>query len=88
MGGARRRGGSGEACCPAGLATCVSLAANRQSLARLRMLFVQSEFQGFGIGRALVLRLLEEARSMGYSTMRLDTWRHMVSAHRDGRPSS
>ena len=46
------------------------------------MLFVDPEFQGLGIGRALVLRLLEEARAMGYSTMRVDTSRHMVSAQR------
>jgi len=64
---------------PAG---CVALRKLDGSTCEMRMLFVQPELQGFGIGRALVVRLLEQARSMGYSTMRLDTSRHMVSAHR------
>ena len=64
---------------PAG---CVALRNLDETTCEMRMLFVQPAFQGLGIGRALVLRLLEEARSMGYSTMRLDTMRPMVSAHR------
>jgi ribosomal protein S18 acetylase RimI-like enzyme len=64
---------------PAG---CVALRKVDETTCEMRMLFVQPEFQGFGIGRALAVRLIEEARSMGYSTMRLDTSRDMVSANR------
>jgi ribosomal protein S18 acetylase RimI-like enzyme len=64
---------------PAG---CVALRKLDETTCEMRMLFVRPELQGLGIGRALVLRLLEQARSMGYSTMRLDTSPHMVSAHR------
>jgi ribosomal protein S18 acetylase RimI-like enzyme len=64
---------------PAG---CVALRKLDETTCEMRMLFVRPELQGLGIGRALVLRLLEQAQSMGYSTMRLDTSRHMVSAHR------
>jgi ribosomal protein S18 acetylase RimI-like enzyme len=46
------------------------------------MLFVHPEFQGLGVGRALVEGLLDQGRKMGYSSMCLDTSRHMVSAHR------
>jgi ribosomal protein S18 acetylase RimI-like enzyme len=48
----------------------------------MRMLFVHPEFQGLGVGRALVVALLDEGRKMGYSSMCLETSRHMVSAHR------
>lgn len=64
---------------PAG---CIALRKLDETTCEMRMLFVQPELQGLGIGRALVLRLLEVARSMGYSTMRLDTMRPMVAAHR------
>ena len=54
----------------------------------MRMLFVDPEFQGLGVGRALVVGLLDEGRKMGYTSMCLDTSRHMVSAHRLPRLAS
>ena len=64
---------------PAG---CVALRRFNESTCEMRMLFVHPEFQGLGIGRELVVGLLGEGRKMGYSTMCLETSRHMVSAHR------
>ena len=64
---------------PAG---CIALREFSESACEMRMLFVPGEFQGLGVGRALVLGLLDAARRMGYSSMCLETTPHMVSAHR------
>jgi ribosomal protein S18 acetylase RimI-like enzyme len=63
---------------PAG---CIALRKLDDSACELRMLFVHPEFRGLGVGRALVVALLDEGRKLGYSSMRLDTSRHMVSAY-------
>ena len=64
---------------PAG---CVAFRRFDAGTCEMRMLFVQPEFQGLGVGRALVVGLLDAAKTMGYSSMCLETSRHMVSAHR------
>jgi carbonic anhydrase len=64
---------------PAG---CLALRKFNESTCEMRMLFVHPEFQGLGVGRALVLRLLDEGRKIGYSSMCLETSHHMVSAYR------
>lgn len=64
---------------PAG---CIALRKRNESTCEMRMLFVHPEFQGLGVGRALVVGLLDAGSRMGYSSMCLDTSRHMVSAHR------
>jgi carbonic anhydrase len=64
---------------PAG---CIALRKFNESTCEMRMLFVHPEFQGLGVGRALVVGLLDEGRKMGYSSICLETSRHMVRAHR------
>ena len=64
---------------PAG---CVALRRFDASTCEMRMLFVHPEFQGLGVGRALVVGLLDAGRKLGYSSMCLETSRHMASAHR------
>lgn len=55
---------------PAG---CVGLRDLGDDICEMKRMFVPSQFRGQGVGRALVVRLLQEARLAGYRLMRLDT---------------
>jgi carbonic anhydrase len=62
---------------PAG---CVGLCRIDAATCEMRRMFVRPEFRGHGIGRALAMALLAEARRLGYTRMHLDTLPSMVEA--------
>ncbi|MEO8396502.1 MAG: GNAT family N-acetyltransferase [Chloroflexota bacterium] len=63
---------------PAGLICLRKIGANTGEVKRM---YVTPAFRGKGVGRAMVERLCEEAREIGYASIRLDSGPFMQSAH-------
>ena len=55
---------------PAG---CVALRPINDEYCEMKRMFVYPAFQGIGVGRALAKKLVDEAKSIGYRSMMLDT---------------
>jgi len=61
---------------------CVGLRQLDSGIAEMKRLFVRPSFRGQGIGKNLVLAVLDEAQAIGYRTVRLDTLASMKDANR------
>lgn len=59
---------------------CVALGKLTKEICEMRTLFVRPAFRGLGVGRRLVEAALDEARRLGYISVRLDTLVFMESA--------
>lgn len=59
---------------------CVALRAVDGSRCEMKRLFVRSDARGLGAGRALVARVMDEARTIGYEEVVLDTLPTMTNA--------
>ncbi len=62
---------------PAG---CVAMRPLSEDIVEMKRLYVNPSFRGFSIGRELAEKLIDLARSSGFSFMRLDTMDTMKSA--------
>ena len=57
-----------------GLAGCIAMRRLDEDVCEMKRLFVRDGFRGLGVGKELVSKLIEEARTIGYRKMRLDTY--------------
>lgn len=56
------------------LAGCIALRKLEEEICEMKRLFVREDFRGQKIGISLIEKLLDEAKTIGYKKMRLDTY--------------
>lgn len=56
------------------LAGCIALRKLEDGVCEMKRLFVRDQFRGLGLGNLIIEKLIEEAKQIGYATMRLDTF--------------
>jgi GNAT superfamily N-acetyltransferase len=63
---------------PVGIGGLRPLAAHE---AEIKRMYVRPSSRGLGVGRAILQRLIDDARALGFRTIRLDSARFMHEAH-------
>ncbi len=59
---------------------CVALHKLEEGICEMKRLYIKPEFRGKGFGKLLVNAVIDEAKKIGYSKMRLDTVPQMKEA--------
>ena len=61
-------------------AGCVALTGNDDTYCEIKRLYVKPEYRGRGLSKLLCIKVIEDAKVIGYKYMRLDTFPFMKSA--------
>ncbi len=62
------------------LAGCIAFRKFENDICEMKRLYLRNEFRGQGIGRQLTVRVINDAKKIGYKKMRLDTLPSMKEA--------
>lgn len=65
-----------------GFAGCVGFRKVSEEIAEMKRMYIQKEFRGKGWGKRLIEELLEHAKKLNYTSIRLDTLPQMKEAIR------
>ena len=74
------RGGIWIAVASDAVVGCVALQPLPGDVGEVKRMFVDAEWRGRGVGRALLARLIDSARTLGYKEIRLGTLPEMIEA--------
>ena len=56
------------------LSGCIALKRFEDNICEMKRLFLRENARGHGLGKQLIEKLIDEAKALGYSKMRLDTF--------------
>ena len=67
--------------CDGSVAGCIAIRYLEEGVCELKRVYLRPAYQGCGVGRQMMEKILAEAREAGYRLMRLDTTPYLTAAY-------